>query len=742
MNKYIKGLVLLTLSILLMLAATWIAGFDNVLVDLKRFPALIVIGVTTILLLNICIVSYRLNQFLRLFGIDIPYRVALRASVQGQFVSLFFISLIGQVAGRQMVLRQYGIPPVLLALLTGMEKVVLFIVSAGLSLVAAIWLLGKNEIISFFNKIPLISIIIIFALSLSASLLIGRSRFETQLIRTTQFLKLFHSFLKIFLITLFAQTLICSVYVLGAFGLTNDLNLMEFMAAAAITSFAASVPISVNGWGVREITAIFAFGQVGLEPSSALALSILVGLSSTAIILLVWPISFIKKSVDIEAGLFHHKINYKKFIIEKISTWGLGIAVVILVFFQIHIPLQGGLININLADGFALLAFIAVLIHCLSERELPRWSIPRFNLLIAVITGLLIFAFLNGMQTIGITQWALGGRLIGWIVLLGYSSIGLLTVTYLGMIGVRRLIETLVITATLVIIYCALLRWLAFSGFIDFDNLPLNFEGFSGNRNAFAFLLLASQAFLLTYFPSENQQKLLIKIASWRLNRHHLVYFSQGIIFAGIIFTGSKAGILTEILILIIFSFLKIINKKILFFGMTYGSVIWLFFVILLPTLTQYLINTQNHEYAVQSIFSNNVSNVERWQTILRGIELWAQSPWLGVGLGVFIESSTQWFSQPIVIHSTPVWILTEFGIIGLAVFCIIFLYIIIQIFRSHFKTHLQRSIIVVVASFFIFGLVHDIFYQRIFWLVIGICFAMPLRKSFMNPLTNNSSFK
>ena len=40
---------------------------------------------------------------------------------------------------------------------------------------------------------------------------------------------------------------------------------------------------------VREVTAIFAFGHVGIDPSSALAISILVGLCSTAVVLAAWP---------------------------------------------------------------------------------------------------------------------------------------------------------------------------------------------------------------------------------------------------------------------------------------------------------------------------------------------------------------------------------------------------------------------------------------------------------------------
>ena len=37
----------------------------------------------------------------------------------------------------------------------------------------------------------------------------------------------------------------------------------------------------------------------------------------------------------------------------------------------------------------------------------------------------------------------------------------------------------------------------------------------------------------------------------------------------------------------------------------------------------------------------------------------------LGVGLGVFHAKSTMWAGHALVIHSTPLWILAEFGLLG-----------------------------------------------------------------------------
>jgi hypothetical protein len=133
-----------------------------------------------------------------------------------------------------------------------------------------------------------------------------------------------------------------------------------------------------------------------------------------------------------------------------------------------------------------------------------------------------------------------------------------------------------------------------------------------------------------------------------------------------------------------------------------------------------------NARFAVQSNISNEASNLQRWETIRRGFDMWLESPWLGAGLGVFIEASTEWFKQPIVIHSIPVWLLAELGILGTGVLLSALGWLIFSINKSGFKYSGNRVAVLLLAIFLVFGLVHEIFYQRIFWLVLGICIALP----------------
>src|SRR3546814_8640772 len=48
--------------------------------------------------------------------------------------------------------------------------------------------------------------------------------------------------------------------------------------------FAASLPISIAGWGVREISSVVALSAVGVDPAAALVTSVLIGIGSMSVV--------------------------------------------------------------------------------------------------------------------------------------------------------------------------------------------------------------------------------------------------------------------------------------------------------------------------------------------------------------------------------------------------------------------------------------------------------------------------
>jgi hypothetical protein len=374
------------------------------------------------------------------------------------------------------------------------------------------------------------------------------------------------------------------------------------------------------------------------------------------------------------------------------------------------------------------LALAAIAMHLITSRTLPSWRSNHFNAVIAAITILLLFAFIRGLPEIGITQWAFANRVTGWFVLLGYLGAGYLIVVYLGRHGLRRFVQTMTITAATIVIVRSVMRWLDHIELIDLINLPHHFQAYAGNRNAFAFQLLACSILLLAYSTIYLRADTKSRHVINNINQSDpglLLYYKRnsyilttsilhGIILAGIALTESRAGLITGMLLLITAAFFNIANRKMIGISLMFAILIW------------FVVQVGFGFSGLQNTFARDYSDVERWETITRGLDIWLESPLIGAGLGVFIERSVEWSKSPINIHSTPVWILAEFGILGLGLFTGILAVIIRFVYRSGLILPANRIIIMLIGIFLIFSLVHEIFYQRIFWLVLGAAMALP----------------
>lgn len=730
-GKVLRVLVMALITIAMLTIAFWLAGIENVYRDLARFPTL---GVTVVLILfglNLVVVTFRLMRILVHFGLDIPASIVAKANISGHVASLFFISLFGQVAGRHLVLNQASVPSVIIASLTAYERAMGLIISGGLCILGATILLDSLTINNYLAQIPISEIIIAAGGSLVLSLWFGRSKFESRMISRVISWARLNDVFEIFTITIIGRLLVMTAFVISASLLNPGLNYIPLFAAAAVTSFAANLPVTIHGWGLRELAAVYTLGLLGIPSSEALAVSILIGLSSTAVVLMASPFTLMKtnkKNITRKSGI--EKMRKNGFEVEKSAAWMISMAAAILVFFQIHVEFQGGLINLNLADPFAILAAAAIITHITISRKLPSWRISNFNLILAAITLLLLFAFVRGLPEIGVTQWALANRLTGWLVLLGYLSAGYYIVSYFGRHGFRRLSETMIITAVIIVTVRILLRSFNEIGWIELIDLPYRFQAYAGNRNAFAFQMLACSVLLLGYSSVYIRVDRHLKglgadirgyiarfFSTLKINENtHLIVISllHGVILVGIILSGSRAGLITGAVLLITAIVMKLAERRMIGFS--------ILFALLILVMTK--LGTGLLAYGSGVMISEH-SDTERWETIIRGFYMWLESPLIGKGLGVFIEESTSWSKRAINIHSTPVWILAEFGLLGIAIFTWVILIFARFFYKNGLVDPAHRVIVMLILVFIIFGLVHEIFYQRIFWLVLGAAMAL-----------------
>ena len=103
---------------------------------------------------------------------------------------------------------------------------------------------------------------------------------------------------------------------------------------------------------------------------------------------------------------------------------------------------------------------------------------------------------------------------------------------------------------------------------------------------------------------------------------------------------------------------------------------------------------------------------------------MFSQHPVFGAGLGAYMDQQMR-AGTALVIHSTPLWLLAEMGVIGL----LIMIAPIIGIFWR--ETRAPRAadsaglvLVLIITAFGAVAIFHEIMYQRAFWLLLGAALA------------------
>jgi O-antigen ligase len=118
-------------------------------------------------------------------------------------------------------------------------------------------------------------------------------------------------------------------------------------------------------------------------------------------------------------------------------------------------------------------------------------------------------------------------------------------------------------------------------------------------------------------------------------------------------------------------------------------------------------------------------STREHLDTVWQGLSMFLAYPIVGAGLGAYMEEQIRTTGVPLVIHSTPIWLLAETGLVGFAVF-------MAAAYRL-FVSALPRSdepaallLLLILGCLAVMSSVHELMYQRAFWILLGAVVAMP----------------
>ena len=87
-------------------------------------------------------------------------------------------------------------------------------------------------------------------------------------------------FYKHFFLSLIIVLTYITTYIICAFSLSLDIDIVSFFVFAPIILFSMTLPVSIGGWGIRETTALIISFLLGLSISSSVTVAIVYGITN------------------------------------------------------------------------------------------------------------------------------------------------------------------------------------------------------------------------------------------------------------------------------------------------------------------------------------------------------------------------------------------------------------------------------------------------------------------------------
>ena len=700
-----KKSIPVTLSVLLLFSAGAVvyarSDWTRVESSLANLAWLTIGASWTLILAGAMLAALRLKLIAGDLGYRLSFRDAVAALSLGQLAGIVFFQLAGQLLARGMLLSRRRIPMSGTIMVTGYERLAALAVSVALALAGAIYLFGGVTVDKAQGGTLIIKIVLGMAVvaATGAAFVWGRPlAANLPSISARAFLRLGRSVA----LSLTIQLATMGAYVLLLRAVAPGIALGSLAAASALVMFVASLPVSFAGWGVRELSAIVALGTLGVGAEASFAVAALVGLTAISVVGLMAASSLRHGRLPAPAQPY---VDGPPIDFAAMLDYALPIIATTAVFFQVFVPVAKGMINVNLADPVVILGGSLFVLHHV-KKGWPQWRIPHFELYAGLATLLMIVAFLHGFERFGWTNWAFTNRLLGWFVLLGYGTTGALIVKRDFGQGLNLLLKAFAVTAASVAALETALLALYALGFESVKPLiEMPFVGFSVNKNAYAFQMLLAVCVILA--------------ARWK---SPVVLLA--LVLVGLWFSGSRAGIIALPIVLAAAAYMRCLSARSTF--LAFGLAGWILLTVAaVPPLVSYFGGAHDFSFQVTTLAVESPgSDQQRWQSLVDGWAMFLHHPVFGAGLGAYMDQQMR-AGMPLVIHSTPLWLLAETGVVGFAIMAAP----VVRIFWHEARAprsadHAGLVLVLIVTVFGVFANVHEILYQRAFWLLLGAALA------------------
>jgi len=719
----------IALSLALLAYLATFIEFSKIPAAFSKIPPSVLLLTTLLLITSTLLGGVRLFLILSDVGARISILLAARAMFLGSIGGLAFFQLIGQTITRVAILRKVGVPVAITLIASIYERVVstlLVSIAAGLGVVFLFGKLTFSEAATFFS----LSVFLVSAgLAVSFGVVFAYPSVARALLRPLASGRVALGVLRIVTITMAMQAPTLVAYVLLGQAIAPSVPLSNIVASSLIVMFAAALPISFGGWGVRELGAVYAYGAIGIEVHEAVVVSIVLGILSQIVLLAATSLSLLLRSGDASAdGAGLCSVSLPEQVKDwSLWFWGVGLAIATLILFQIKVPIGASAVLLNIADPIALVGAVFFL-FAWSKLKFRQavWRLGAIEIIILAMTIVIILGFLIGWWRIGLTNWALFNRLIGWAILLCYALSGALIVVFGGTRGLRVLARTyLAAIVGVVIVDLGVRLWGSISPGFGANTIMQRMEGFAGNPNAFSFQLLVAIAIAIMLAMSRGQQQRRVDM---------VLAMAVGVCLAGLWFASSRSGFIAFAVMLVAAFALRSIRIRDLAVWVASGLTVVVFAEFIFPSLSEYLLsavgpnNAGGSIFFTRSIFEDSNDGL-RLQSLARGLDLWLKSPIFGAGIGAFLFQWTAEFGKPLVIHNSALWVLAELGLVGAVVFATGFFLIAKTAWQGRSDPLQGRQYVLLLllsAMMIAHATFHDMLFQRTFWLFFGASLAVP----------------
>jgi len=195
--------------------------------------------------------------------------------------------MVGQFIGRTAVFARRGIPAAASVVLFAYERFFAVLVSFGLAASGAIYLFGGIHLDLSAGGGSLIRLGIGLMAAIGAGAAFAWRESAASLLDNMSARHLMKG-LRNGGLSLAIQLTTLAAYVLIGRALSPGVPLPAIVAASCIIMFAASLPVSLGGWGLREMSALFVLQAIHFSAAAALIVGLVIGvplaLSSTRVL--------------------------------------------------------------------------------------------------------------------------------------------------------------------------------------------------------------------------------------------------------------------------------------------------------------------------------------------------------------------------------------------------------------------------------------------------------------------------